>query len=137
MKTKGAVLCAMVAGLFMVSVPLFAHHGRSGYDNQKTLSLKAVVTKFDWTNPHVTVYFDAKDENGVLQHWSCEGENPYTATRQGWTKNEFKPGDQVTINFHPARNGNGVGFFISAVLADGRMAYYGPAPAAADGKAAQ
>jgi hypothetical protein len=129
MKTKLAVFSALVAGLFAVSVPLFAHHGRSGYDNQKTLSLKGVITRFDWTNPHVTVYFDAMDENGVVQHWSCEGENPYTATREGWTKNEFKPGDQVTVNFHPAKNGNGVGFFISAVLPDGKMAYYGPPPA--------
>jgi Family of unknown function (DUF6152) len=130
MKAKLAVLSAVVAALFMVSVPLLAHHGRGGYDNQKLLSLKAVITKFDWINPHVTVYFDATDEKGVLQHWSCEGENPYTATRQGWTKNEFKPGDQVTINFHPAKNGNGVGFFVSAILPDGRMAYYGLPPAA-------
>jgi hypothetical protein len=129
MKTRFVVFSTMIAGLLMVSVPLFAHHGRSGYDNEKLLSLKAVITSFEWTNPHLQIHFDAPDEKGVMQHWSCEGENPYTAARQGWTKNEFKAGDQVTVNFRPAKNGNGVGFFVSAVMADGRKVYYGPPPA--------
>jgi Family of unknown function (DUF6152) len=105
MKTK---LVFMVASVLLVSAPLFAHHGRVGYDNKKVLTLKAKVTEFDWTNPHVQILFDAPDEKGVAQHWDVEGTNPFGASRAGWTKNSFKPGDQITITFHPAANGLGI-----------------------------
>src|SRR5580658_8053916 len=95
MKTKLVVFA--VASLFAISAPLFAHHGRTGYDNKKVLTVKATVTKFEWSNPHIQILFDAPDEKGVIQHWDVEGTNPFGASRAGWTKDSFKPGDQVTI----------------------------------------
>jgi len=105
--------------LLLVSTSALAHHGRVGYDNEKVLTLKATVTGFEWTNPHVQIHFDAPDEKGVVQHWDVEGTNPFGAMRARWTKDSFKPGDQITITFHPAKNGNGVGIFMSAVTASG------------------
>ena len=62
------------------------------------------------------IHFDAPDEKGVMQHWTAEAGNPFAESRIGWTKDEFKPGDQITITFHPAKNGNGVGLFMKAIL---------------------
>ena len=118
MKTK---LVFVVASVLLVSAPVFAHHGRVGYDNKKVLTLKAKVTEFDWTNSTCAdSVHDAPDEKGALQHWDVEGTNPFGASRAGWTKNSFKPGDQITITFHPAANGLGVGLFMSAVTASGQ-----------------
>ena len=49
------------------------------------------MTSNVWANPHCYLKFDAKDENGQVQHWVAEASNPPDQTRQGWTKNSFKP----------------------------------------------
>ena len=122
MKAKMVVLLAVAAMVVLVSSPVFAHHGRVGYDNEKVLTLKSTITGFEWSNPHVQIHFDAPDEKGVVQHWTAEAGNPFAESRIGWTKDEFKVGDQVTMTFHPAKNGNGVGLFIKAILPDGKVA---------------
>jgi hypothetical protein len=122
MKIRLVALLAVAVGVLLISAPLFAHHGRVGYDNEKVLTLKATVTGFEWSNPHVQIHFDAPDEKGVVQHWTAEAGNPFAESRIGWTKDEFKPGDQITITFHPAKNGNGVGLFMRAILPDGKVA---------------
>jgi len=122
MKTKWMVMLVMAVAAALVSAPAFAHHGRVGYDNEKVLTLKATVTGFEWSNPHVQIHFDAPDESGKMQHWTAEAGNPFAESRIGWTKDEFKPGDQITITFHPAKNGNGVGLFMKATLPDGKVA---------------
>jgi hypothetical protein len=53
------------------------------------------VTSNVWANPHCYLKFDAKDENGQVQHWVAEASNPPDQTRQGWTKNSFKPDNPV------------------------------------------
>src|ERR1700733_11411380 len=122
MKSKKIVLVVAVVAYLISSEALFAHHGRAGYNNATTLSHKGTIPGFEWSNPHVQIHFDAPDEKGVVQHWTCEGQNPFTHARDGWTKDEFKPGDQVTITFYPAKNGAGVGLFVKAVLANGQIA---------------
>ena len=127
MKIKLAAWLAAAVVVVLVSSPVFAHHGRVGYDNEKVLTLKATVTGFEWSNPHVQIHFDAPDEKGVMQHWTAEAGNPFAESRVGWTKDEFKPGDQITITFHPAKNGNGVGLFMKAILPGGKVAGGGAA----------
>lgn len=122
MNKKRLLRAGLAAGFLLATVPVFAHHGRDAYDNAKTLTLKGTITSFEWSNPHVQIHFDASDDKGVIHHWTCEAANPFSESRIGWTKNEFKPGDVVTISFHPAKNGNGVGLFMKAILPDGRVA---------------
>lgn len=126
MKIRFVGLLAIALAVVFISSPAFAHHGRVGYDT-KVLTLKATVTGFEWMNPHVQIHFDAPDENGVMKHWNAEAGNPFAESRVGWTKDEFKPGDQITITFHPAKNGNGVGLFMKAILPDGKVAGGGAA----------
>lgn len=127
MRTKWIAMLAIAVAAVLVSAPAFAHHGRVGYDNEKVLTLKATVTGFEWSNPHVQIHFDAPDESGVMKHWTAEAGNPFAESRVGWTKEEFKPGDQITITFHPAKNGNGVGLFMKAILPGGKVAGGGAA----------
>jgi uncharacterized protein DUF6152 len=127
MKIKLAAWLATAVAVLLGSSPVFAHHGRVGYDNEKVLTLKATVTGFEWSNPHVQIHFDAPDEKGVMQHWTAEAGNPFAESRVGWTKDEFKTGDQITITFHPAKNGNGVGLFMKAILPGGKIAGGGAA----------
>ena len=103
-------LCFLVVGLLVVSVPLSAHHGGASYDTSKTITVKGTVTEYIWTNPHVLVKLDGKDDSGNTVHWVVEGQNPVSMMAISWTKNTFKPGDEVEIDAMPARNGNPVAF---------------------------
>jgi hypothetical protein len=104
----------VVVGLLAGCVPLFAHHGNAAYDTARTVTVKGTVTDYIWSNPHVFVKVDAKDDSGSTVHWIVEGQNPVSMLQIGWTKNTFKPGDEVEIEAIPAKNGNPVAFLGSA-----------------------
>ena len=61
-------------------------------------NVKGMVTKVVWMNPHIWIYIDSKDDKGNLVQWQCEGGPPNSLTRQGWTRNSLKAGDNVTID---------------------------------------
>jgi hypothetical protein len=104
----------LVACLPAVSVPLFAHHGNAAYDATRSVIVKGTVTGYIWANPHVFVKLDGKDDSGNTVHWVVEGQNPVSMTQIGWTKDTFKPGDEVEMDAIPAKNGNPVAFLGSA-----------------------
>jgi Family of unknown function (DUF6152) len=114
MRNKLAPISVAVVGLLAVSVPLFAHHGNAAYDTAKTVTVKGTVTDYIWTNPHVFVKVDAKDDSGNTVHWIVEAQNPVSMGQIGWSKNTFKPGDEVEIDAMPAKNGNPVAFLGSS-----------------------
>ncbi len=126
MKTK-LVVC--MAGLLVAAaVPLLAHHSFAAeYDANAKLTLKGTVTKVDWMNPHIWVYLDAKDESGKMIHWQCEGGPPNTLTRNGWTKDALKIGDEVTIQGFRAKDGTNTCNSRSVTLPDGRKVFAGSA----------
>lgn len=80
------------------------HHGNSGYDVTKTITLNGTATSFDWANPHCLLHLDVNDD-GNVQRWTLEMAGPTTLTRKGWRRNSIQPGDEVTIDTHPAKNG--------------------------------
>jgi hypothetical protein len=112
---------AIAAGLLLGPVPTLAHHGTTAYDFSKTLILKGAITRFDWVNPHVSLEWDAKTENGGVEHWVAELTSPGMLTRSGWHHDSVKVGDEVTVYLHPSKNGTKFGLFQRAVFADGRQ----------------
>jgi hypothetical protein len=109
-----SLLALALAASVIVSVPLFAHHGNASYDTSKTVTVKGKVTDYIWTNPHVLLKLDAKDDVGKTEHWIIEAQNPLSQTEVGWTKDTFKPGDQVVLEVIQAKNGLPVGRFGTA-----------------------
>jgi hypothetical protein len=108
-----AIAIAIVT-LLAVSVPIFAHHGGAAYETDKSVIVKGTVTDYIWSNPHVFVKVDVKDDKGNVAHWIVEAQNPVSMMQIGWSKNTFKAGDEVEIDAMPARNGNPVGFLGSS-----------------------
>jgi len=87
-----------------IGIPLFAHHGTAGvYDFTVRITTKATVTEYIWHNPHVQIYFSLKNDKGDEQTWGVETVSPGNALANGWTKNSFKPGDQLLVSFVPAK----------------------------------
>jgi hypothetical protein len=114
-------IVAVTVGVFAFAVPLFAHHGTASFDTSKTLMLKGVVTEYVWSNPHVLVKMDVKDDSGNITQWVVEAWNPVTQTARGWTKNSFKPGDEVTAEVTPAKNDRTVGEFRGRIVVNGKV----------------
>ena len=97
-------LLLAAASLLLVNTS-FAHHGVSGYDMEKVITIQGTVTNFDWANPHCLVHIDVKDGNGAAKDWIIELGAPTLMKRFGWSKNSMKPGDAVVAATHPAKNG--------------------------------
>jgi hypothetical protein len=109
MKRNLLVALAVLLSFMIFSGSAMAHHGVAGYDMTKTITVHGTVAKFDWSNPHVVVYVDAKNEAGEMQHWTIEFASPVHMVRAGWSKNSMKAGDDIVIDTHPSRNGAPVG----------------------------
>lgn len=113
-------LIAICLGLISISLPVFAHHGAAAYDTARKITVKVTVTEWFWANPHCFLKFDAKDEKGNVVHWATETSNPSDMVNLGWSKDTFKPGDEVTVTFTPVKNGNPIGRIDQVVLANGQ-----------------
>jgi len=119
-------LCIFAMGLLAAAVPVLAHHSFSAeFDSSKPVTLKGSVTKVDWLNPHIWIYLDVKDDSGKMASWQCEGGPPNTLTRNGWTKNDLKSGDAVTISGTLAKDKSNSCNASSVVLPDGRKVFAG------------
>ena len=121
MKNK---LLAVFLGAFvllLLSGAVFAHHGRSNYDVTGNITLKGIVTEFEWQNPHALIHFDVTDESGKVEKWVGETNSPNTLARQGWSRNTVKIGDQITLFGHRVKGGGNYINFSKITFADGRV----------------
>jgi len=97
-----------------------AHHAVSvEFDPGQRLTFEGVVTKVEWSNPHVYFYADVKDRDGKSASWVFEAAGPNQLTRLGWTRNSLKIGDRVIVVGCPARDGARAASARSVVAADG------------------
>jgi len=88
---------AIIAAL-AISVPVFAHHGGSEFNLTEVTTVKGgEITRFEFINPHIEIYWDVKNENGVVEHWHAEGTTPNILFRNGWTKDSLKPGTELQL----------------------------------------
>ena len=117
------VVAGLVAALALkfVSISAFAHHGNSAYD-LKTVTVKATVTAWIWSNPHSILKFDATDDKGNVVHWLGEWDAPSTLVNFGITSKSIKAGDEVTVTMEGiAKSGLPVGRVRKVVLPDGQV----------------
>lgn len=119
-RSRLAILFAVLFCFMAISAPAFAHHGNSAYDMSKTVAVKATVTKFEYSNPHAQVYYDVADDKGNVEHWVAETTNPAMLNRVGWSKETLKPGDQVVLFVNPNKVGAKVTFLQKVQFSDGK-----------------
>jgi hypothetical protein len=105
---KSPSLASLLAAGMLSSGYAAAHHSFSAeFDANKPQSLTGIVTKVEWTNPHVWFYINVKDETtGEVVNWGAEMGPPHGLQRSGWRRDSLKIGEQVTVDGFLARNGS-------------------------------
>jgi uncharacterized protein DUF6152 len=123
MTMKGLVLAGVAP---CVAGPAFAHHSFAMFERDKTISITGVVKEYEWTNPHVWIHIMAPDASGTPREWGFEMQSIAQDSRAGWRKDTVKPGDKVTVEYHPLKDGSRGGQLTAATLPDGKR--LGPPP---------
>jgi hypothetical protein len=113
--------------LALAAAPVLAHHGTNvSYDRAQQWTRDAVVTRFNYANPHPQLFLDLTDEQGNVEHWSAELlPNPAGLLRVGWTKARslaaLAPGTKVKVTIAPARAGGLVGLLVQVTDLQGAV----------------
>lgn len=121
-RTLHCVVGALIA-LSAAVVPAAAHHSAAvAYDINKTISVKGVISEVRWENPHTWIFVEQKDDSGKMVKWGFEGKVPNQLIRLGITPSVLKPGIEVTITGHPARDASqNFGEVLEVTLPDGKV----------------
>jgi len=124
---KKQVLLA-AAFLAASSLPALAHHSFAAeFDAKQPITLKGVVTKIEWMNPHAWFYIDVKSDNGTVEHWQCETGAPIELVRRGWKKSDMKVGDEVEVHGFRAKDGTNTANARLVNLPGGKKVFSGSA----------
>ncbi len=114
-----SILLAALLGV--PSAPALAHHSFALFDTTRTVTITGTVADFVWANPHSWIYVMVKRSNGTVQKWALECSSPNMMIRWGWHYSDINPGDKISIDVHPNREGKPQGSVYAVFLADGRV----------------
>jgi hypothetical protein len=98
------VTAVAAAAVVAVAPAARAHHSAAAYDTKQTVSLDAVVTRYEWKNPHVYIWLAAPNAGGEMVEWEVEGQPPAILRRMGWSQETMRVGDAVQATGNPGRN---------------------------------
>ncbi len=130
------MLTVVAAGWFLAAVPAPAHHSFAAeYDANRPVTLKGVVKKFDWVNPHSWIILEVQDAKGTAT-WQCEAGAPSLLRRRGWKPSTLKPGDEVTVSGYGAKDGSHTMNTNMVKTADGQQILAGSSGPGAPGDSA-
>jgi hypothetical protein len=93
--------------LLTAAWPLAAHHTPlADFDFTKPVTLKGVVTRVEWINPHAWIHIDVKDAGGNVVSWRVELASVNALARRGVTKDSFKQAGETTVDVWLAKDGS-------------------------------
>jgi hypothetical protein len=112
------------------ALPVTAHHSFAAeYDSKGLVTLAGVISKVEWTNPHIYFYIDVKDASGSVVTWAVEGYPPNTLKRTGFTRDDLKIGDMVSVTGYKAKDSTSRVAGREVTFPDGSKKFAGPAGA--------
>jgi hypothetical protein len=106
MKNTFLVAAVLAAGLAGMPATAIAHHGDAGRYDESAFIITGTVVEIKLTNPHSIVVFDAPDASGKIVRWQAEmGSGQQLVREFGWTKENLKVGDKITLNGRKVKSG--------------------------------
>ena len=113
---------AVFAAWLCLGGAAIAHHSVGiNFDASKAFSLTGVLKEIDIRNPHSQITLSVKGADGTVKDWFLEWSDKNALIRRKVKYEHLKIGDTVTIRVSPSRRLENVGYFQSAMLADGSV----------------
>jgi len=122
---SGAIVALTAA---LATTNAVAHHSQSQFEPEATISIEGTLTKGSWANPHTLFVLQGKKvgSSDAPQEWTVEGPSPRQLETKGWGKAVSKPGDKLTFEGRPRRDGQPELLLLSVTLADGKTFSFKP-----------
>ena len=121
---RAKLLVGVVSLLCGFLTPVLAHHSLvAEYDPKQPVKITGVVTKVEWTNPHIWFFVDVKDDQGKVINWGFSGGPPGVMQRRGISRTSLKIGDMVVVEGFRARDGSNHASGGSVTFPDGRRVF--------------
>ena len=120
MKRLRALVSAVLVA-FLYPASSLAHHSNVAYEVTKGITITGVVQKFEWVNPHTWLHVEVDDGKGGKVVWECEGRAPGVLGRAGWSRTVLRPGERVTVDMSPAKDGSKTSIIARVTKADGKI----------------
>ena len=118
------LLLSIGALLMLTASVVDTHHSFAAeYDANKPVKVTGVVTRVEWTNPHIWFYVDVKDEQGKVTNWGFSAGPPGVLQRRGISRDAMKKGDVVIVEGFRARDGSNNASGGRVTFADGRSVF--------------
>jgi hypothetical protein len=115
----------LVAGVLLSTLTARAHHSFAAeFDINQPITLKGVLTKMEWVNPHGWIYIDVA-EGGKTVNWAIEAGGPTALLRRGLRKTDFPTGLEVVVEGYRAKSGAPKANGRTVTLKDGRNFFLG------------
>jgi len=121
--TAKTILCTLLAVSALIATAgiATAHHSFAAFNMQEDKTITGVVNKVEWTNPHIWIWVDVKNDKGAVDTYGFEGMSPNFLERRNWTRTTLKAGDTITVSFHPLREGKNGGMFMTGKMTNGTV----------------
>jgi Family of unknown function (DUF6152) len=111
---------ALAAVAVLAGANAFAHHSFAMFDQHKVDLMRGTLLKFTYLNPHSWIsIIGTVDGQGANVRWDIEATSPSTLAQIGIHADTLKPGDKLTVAFHPLRDGRHGGSLVFVVTPDG------------------
>jgi hypothetical protein len=110
----------------LFALPVGAHHSLTAeFDTKNKVTMKGVITRIEWVNPHIFVYLDVQDGAGT-KPYAIETYPPnHMRSRYGLTKavlaGNLAAKEVVTVEVNPALNGKDLGWLTQITYPDGHF----------------
>ena len=128
MRVRLIALSAVVGAALFHATPALSHHSNVAFEVTKIITVTGVVKEFRWVNPHTWLVLTVDDGKGGKVEWACEGRAPSILARAGWSKGSLRPGDTITVDMSPAKDGSNTSLVARVTKADGTILPNAPPP---------
>jgi len=113
-------------GLSIAVCPVIAHHAFSAeFDGNQPVTLRGIVTKVEWVNPHAWIFIDVKGPGGQIVNWGIEAGAPNALIRRGWRRESLPIGMQIVVDGYRAKSGKNLANGRDITLPDGTVLFAG------------
>lgn len=113
---------APAAAVAIAALPVAAHHSNASYDGTRSILLHGTLLHATVANPHTRFEIAVPGEGGAVT-WVVEtgGKGYVLRAIGGVLRDQFAPGQAVSVTLHPRRDGTLNGLLMEIRFPDGRV----------------